>query len=155
MSYTFYGQTKIKGFISDEIGPLPRANIIIKNTKTGTVSNMDGYYEIDAKVNDTLSISYLGYNTQDILVNSQKNINTLLKGDIALDEVEIIAYGSISCRTIYCGGVFRKITDNSKNFKSDLITQSLYPNPSKDGRFQLNLLDSYKNVEIEIINMSG
>jgi len=151
VSYTFYGQTKIKGFVSDETGPLPGANVLIKNSKTGVVSDMDGYYEIEAKTSDTLSISYLGYNTQHILVDNQKTINTELEGNIALDEVVIVDYGSIKCTDIIgCG--WSTITAKDLN---KFITPSLYPNPSKNGQFQVKLLDSYNNVQIQIVNISG
>ena len=144
------GQTTIRGVVSDEIGPLSEANIIIKNTNIGVVTDFEGAYEINAKTTDTLSISYLGYETKEVLVGNKKRINTFLSGDIKLDEVILHAYGNCKktyCITCRCGVTMTQIT--SKNFKSNLITPTLYPNPSKEGRFKLTLLDDYKNIQIQ------
>ncbi|MEP5339217.1 MAG: carboxypeptidase-like regulatory domain-containing protein [Algibacter sp.] len=153
LSINLFAQTNIKGFVSDDISALAGANIIIKNTSIGVVSDYDGNYEIDAKQTDTLSISYLGYKTVDVLVENQKKINTVLNGNIELDAVEIVAYLSYRCRMLSCGMCISYVT--CKNFKSNIITESLYPNPSKDGRFNLNLLKPYKKVEIQISSMSA
>lgn len=164
VSYVGYGQTKIKGFISDEMGPLPGANILIKNSNIGVVSNFDGYYEIQAKASDTLSISFVGYNTQDVLVANQKEINTFLEVNlVTLDEVVIVGYAVMKKSYItrcYGNGIYCDTNDDSSEkkqtiFKSDIITQKLYPNPSKGGQFKLDLLDDYNNVEIQVTNMSG
>lgn len=162
MSLT-YAQKTIKGYVSDHIGPLEGANILIKNSTIGTVSNIDGYYEIEANYNDTLSISYLGYSTKDILVANQKMINTVLDGEIQLKEVQIVAYGTIRCtyRTIcqftkcntVCGFNVEKINPARK--EPLLVIQNLYPNPSKDGRFAIKLLHDFKNIQIQVANISG
>jgi hypothetical protein len=61
-------QTKITGTVSDHLGQLPLANITIKNSKTGTYTNENGSFSIDAKSTDTSQFSYLGYKTKDVLV---------------------------------------------------------------------------------------
>ena len=164
VSINLFGQTAVKGFVSDDLGALSGVNIIIKNTRIGVVSDLDGNYEIEAKKTDTLSISYLGYETIDILVRNKKNIKTVLSGNIALDAVEVIAYCTVKrTHTISCGWYTVCETECTsveskrinKNFKSNMISEFLYPNPSKNGRFNLNLLKPYKNVEIQISNMSG
>lgn len=152
LSVNFFAQTQIKGIVSDDLGVLAGANIIIKNTNTGVVSDLDGNYKIDAKETDTLSISYLGYDTKDVSVGNKKNIKTVLNGNIQLDAIEVIAYGSHICK-ISCGGMIRYV--NYKNFKSNIITESLSPNPSKNGFFNLDLLKRYKEIEIKISNISG
>lgn len=154
LSINLLGQTRIKGTVFDDLGALAGANIIIKNTNIGAVSDLDGYYEIEAKENDTLSISYLGYETVDVLVKNKKNVKTVLSGDIALEAVNIVAYESYKCSSrICCTSVIRYVTN--KTFKSDIISESLFPNPSKNGVFNLNLLGAYGQVEIQISNISG
>lgn len=135
------------------IGLLSGANIIIKNSNIGTISDIDGTYEIVTKQTDTLSISYLGYDTKDVLVANQSSIKTVLGGVVSLGEVEIMAYGSGKRCCVLCCGMVRNISGN--NFKSNIITESLYPNPSREGRFKLRLLQDYKKVQIQISNMSG
>ena len=51
---------KIKGTVSDELGPLPGATVVIKGTTVGITTDFNGVFEIDAKINDTLEISFAG-----------------------------------------------------------------------------------------------
>lgn len=153
MNYYSFSQAMIRGNVSDNIGPLIGANIILKNTQRGAITDFDGNYEIEAKALDTLSISYLGYRTEEIPVGKQIEINSILIGGVELDEVKIVAYGSTKRCCVLCCGIVRHLVNN--NFKSNIIKESLYPNPSKQGYFKLGLLKDYKNVEIQVSNMSG
>ena len=164
MSLYTYSQTMVRDQIRDDNGFLPGANIIIKHTQKGTVSDFDGNYEIEAKATDTLSISYMGYKTFDVLIGKQTEINSILTGYVELDAVEIMAYGTRSnTDNLYCGNhvlcKMRCVTSVSarlvKNFKSNIIKESLYPNPSRQGVFKLRLLQDYKNVQVQVSNMSG
>lgn len=91
-----YAQTqKISGTVTDELGPVAGANILVKGTATGTQTDFDGNFTIEASPDDVLSISYLGYATQEITVGIQSTINvTLIEDAAALDEVVVIGYGS-------------------------------------------------------------
>ncbi|WP_369047801.1 SusC/RagA family TonB-linked outer membrane protein [Tenacibaculum sp. UWU-22] len=88
-------QTKtIKGVVSDSAGPLPGVAIIIKNTTTGTETDFDGQYSIEAKSGDILVFSFVGMSTQEITVSEKSTINVTLKEDSAvLDEVVVTAQG--------------------------------------------------------------
>jgi hypothetical protein len=74
---------------------LPGAIIIVKGTITGTVADIDGNYQIDLPAGaNMLDVSFLGYKTQEINVNSP-SINVTLAPDLAsLDEVVVIGYGT-------------------------------------------------------------
>jgi len=89
---------EISGTITDaESGfPVPGANILVKNTTKGTVSDFDGNFTIsDVEPGSTLSFSYLGYLTYEVVVNDNSNLNIQLVPDIAkLDEVIVIGYGT-------------------------------------------------------------
>ncbi|ANW96812.1 SusC/RagA family TonB-linked outer membrane protein [Wenyingzhuangia fucanilytica] len=75
--------------------PIPGANVIIKGTSTGTISDFDGNYQITVKKGDVIVLSYLGFKTQEIVVSDQKKISTKLQEDSSeLDEVVIVGYGS-------------------------------------------------------------
>ena len=89
-----YAQS-VSGVVSDASGPLPGVNVIVKGTATGTVTNFDGEFQINANSGDTLVFSFLGYLTQEVVV-SGTTLNVTLAEDAAqLDEVVIVGYGSI------------------------------------------------------------
>lgn len=147
-----FSQTIFKGTVADEFGPLDGANIMIKNSRVGVVANADGFFEIQAKKEDTLLVSYLGYNTKEVVIDNEEQIYIELEGNIALNEVEIVAYGvGRRCCYLRCG----VYSVTCKDYESDVITEKLYPNPSKNGIFQLNLLNNYKKVKVHVSNISG
>ncbi len=87
----------VSGIISDSFGqPLPGANIIEKGTINGTQSDFDGHFNINvSNQNAVLVVSYVGFLSQEISINGQKNINIQLKEDTAaLDEVVVVGYGT-------------------------------------------------------------
>lgn len=95
----------------------------------------------------------MGYNSKEVVVENQKEIKVVLDGNIALDAVEIVAYGSYRCsRTICCVGVVRCYHEG---FNPKTVAEKLYPNPSRTGRFQLKLIDDYKTINIQAFNISG
>ncbi|MBW2938206.1 carboxypeptidase-like regulatory domain-containing protein [Aureisphaera sp. CAU 1614] len=64
----------IKGTVTDEMNmPLPGANVIVKGTANGTQTDFDGNYEIELEANQTISFSYLGYDTKEITVSNISN----------------------------------------------------------------------------------
>ena len=91
-----FGQSKsISGIITDAEGlPLPGVNILIKGTTTGTQSDFDGNYSINAKINDVLVFSYVGMAQQEITVESSNEVNVTMGAGTDLDEVVVVAYGS-------------------------------------------------------------
>ena len=88
-------QITITGKVDDESGvPLPGVNIIVKGTTNGTQTDFDGNYSIVASGNATLSFSYIGLKTQEIVVGNRNVINVTMIEDAAkLDEVVITAFG--------------------------------------------------------------
>lgn len=74
--------------------PIIGANIRIKGTTTGTITDIDGNFSIEAKPQSVIEVSYIGYLTQETVINNQKSIRFLLKEDTkTLDEVVVIGYG--------------------------------------------------------------
>ncbi len=89
-----YAQT-VTGVVSDASGPVPGANVILKGTTTGTVTDFDGNYSIAVNNGDILVFSFVGYLSQEISYTGQATIDVLLQEDAALlDEVIIVGYGS-------------------------------------------------------------
>lgn len=72
------------------------ANIMIKGTNTGTVTDVNGKFSIQAASMDILVFSYLGMNSQEIQVGNSKVVNvTLTDNSKTLDEVVVVGYGSV------------------------------------------------------------
>ncbi len=87
---------KVSGTITDKSGePIIGANVVIKGTTNGTITDIDGNYALDVPVSAILQISYIGYLTQDIPVNGKQQINIRLVEDTQqLDEVVVVGYGT-------------------------------------------------------------
>lgn len=89
-------QTKLlKGQVLDHKtgDPVIGANVIVKGTTNGTITDMDGYYELEAPAGATLQISYIGYKTLEISANSENLTVKLMEDSETLDEVVIVGYG--------------------------------------------------------------
>ncbi len=88
-------QSRITGTVTDANNEsLPGANVFIKGTDRGTITDLDGKFTFDASSNDVLVVSFIGYITQEIQVGTQSVINVILIDDItSLQEVVVIGYG--------------------------------------------------------------
>ena len=92
-----YSQTKtVTGTVSDNMGPMPGVNVLVKGTTNGVVTDFDGEFTIDDVSNDdTLVFSYIGFVSQEVPVGTQTEINiTLIEDTQALDEVVVVGYGT-------------------------------------------------------------
>lgn len=88
---------KITGNVTNESGqPIIGATVLEKgHTSNGTISDIDGNFTITVPANATLTISYIGYMTQEIKVGYQTSFKIVLKDDTkALDEIIVVGYGS-------------------------------------------------------------
>ncbi len=74
---------------------LPGVNVLVKNTTTGTVTDIDGNYSLTVPdENSVLVYSFIGYTTQEIEIQGRSQIDVVLQEDIAvLDEIVVIGYG--------------------------------------------------------------
>jgi TonB-linked SusC/RagA family outer membrane protein len=89
-------QTPLKGTVKDASSgePLIGVSILVKGQNAGTVTNLEGNYEIDATAKDTLIFSYVGYDPMVIEASDPKLINLLLlPNSVGLDEVTVTALG--------------------------------------------------------------
>jgi len=86
----------ISGTIVDDANvPIPGVNVVISGTTTGTATDFDGLYTINANSGDVLQFSYIGYVTQTITVGDQETINVVMTEDAALlEEVVVVGYGT-------------------------------------------------------------
>jgi len=75
--------------------PLIGVSIMIKGTTQGTVTDIDGHYNLTVEAGSTLLFSYIGYVTQEVRVNNQNVLNIkLLEDTQAIDEVVVVGYGT-------------------------------------------------------------
>lgn len=87
-----FAQQTVTGTITDESGaPIPGATIF--NSNNSTTSDFDGNFEINSFVDDVITVSYVGYNQQQVTVTSL-NVNVVLESSTSLDEVVVVGYGS-------------------------------------------------------------
>ena len=89
--------TLVKGIVYDDLDmPAMGVNILKKGTLEGTITNMDGAFEMSVQRGDVLVFSYIGFMTQEITYNGQADLVVKLKEDAeALDEVVVIGYGTM------------------------------------------------------------
>lgn len=105
----------VTGTVVDQNGePLMGVNVIEKGTTNGTMTDMDGRFTLSVPGNATLQISYIGYTTEEVVVNNQTKLNITLKEDSQnLDELVVVGYGVVR-KADLAGSV--AVLD-SKNFK--------------------------------------
>ncbi|MCK9343014.1 MAG: carboxypeptidase-like regulatory domain-containing protein [Massilibacteroides sp.] len=86
---------KIKGTIMDESGdPIIGANVMVKGTAEGTITDLDGKFFMSVPDKAVLVISYVGYIKQEVKVTDQSSLRIILIEDTKiLDEVVIVGYG--------------------------------------------------------------
>ncbi len=86
----FEVQEPVTGKVLDEDGePLPGASIVVKGTSTGTTTDFDGNYSINASAGDVLVVSYIGFTTKEVAVNGS-TINVTLIAGVELSEAIVI-----------------------------------------------------------------
>jgi TonB-dependent starch-binding outer membrane protein SusC len=106
-------QKAISGRVTDEQNqPLMGATVLVKGTETGTITDLDGKFEILATAADVLIVSYVGYASKEITPGDQTSLVIQLSADLnALDEVVVVAYG-VQKRSDVTGAIGSANTDD-------------------------------------------
>jgi TonB-dependent starch-binding outer membrane protein SusC len=88
--------TRISGKVTSDAGdPLSGVSVTIKGTTHGTTTNATGDYELTAPETAVLVISYVGYQSQEVSVNSQTTINVkMVQSEKPLDQIVVVGYGT-------------------------------------------------------------
>jgi len=94
LQFSFAQEKTISGKVSDETGPLPGVNVIVKGTNNGSQTDFEGNYSIIANTGDILVFSYVGMDTVEKTVGSSSTIDVVMSGSNVLEEVIITAYGT-------------------------------------------------------------
>jgi TonB-linked SusC/RagA family outer membrane protein len=114
----------VSGRVTDETdAPLPGVNVLVKGTTVGTTTDSDGRFTIDVENESSVLIfSFIGYQSQEVQVGTQTNINIKMNADIqSLQEVVVVGYGEQKKTTI---------TGAVTSVKSDIIAQAPVANLS-------------------------
>ena len=128
-SASVYGQDgfTVSGTVVDEVGvPLPGASIIEKGTTNGVVSDFDGNYSFEvANSNATLTISYIGFEAQEVPINGNSVINVTMQSTAStLDEVVLVGYGAVKKKDL-TGAISQvdaaALSDQSTNSVTDVL----------------------------------
>lgn len=92
-----FAQNQITGHVVDTTGePVIGANVTVKGTATGTITDIDGNFTLPVESNDgILIVSFIGYKSAEVSINGKTQINVVLKEDTeTLDEVVVVGYGT-------------------------------------------------------------
>lgn len=89
----------VSGTVTEENGPLPGANVIVKGTQNGATTDFDGNYTLNNVASDAILVfSYVGYTSQEVAVGGRSTVSVTLSLDNALDEVVLIGYGTTTIK---------------------------------------------------------
>jgi TonB-linked SusC/RagA family outer membrane protein len=140
----------IKGKITDEEGiPLPGATIMEKGTTNGAITDIDGNYTLSVSAEKSiLKISYIGFETQEVIIGAKITINVILKPSAtSLDEVIITGYQNLSVNKSTGSVNVIKSEDIDKKGNSNIIQSlegqvaglGLFSDPTGEGKTKFNI----------------
>lgn len=119
MQFSFAQEKTVTGVVSDDLGPIAGANVVVKGTTRGTTTDFDGNYAISAAEGEVLEISYVGYANQEVTVGGANSYDVMIT-PAQLEEVVVTALG-----------IKRKedaITSNYQVVKTEELTSASNPN---------------------------
>lgn len=122
----FAQQKAVTGTVKDPSGvPMPGVNVVIKGTTTGTVTDVNGNFTINAAENDVLVVSFIGYKAQEVPVGTQTSIAVELSDDLTtLGEVVVVGYG-VQDKKVVTGATVAVKTDDLMKTNSLQLGQAL------------------------------
>ncbi len=158
----------VSGTVTDANNvPIPGANILVVNSTRGTQTDFDGNYTIEVANGDTLRFSYLGYVSQDIVIDSQTVINvTMIEGSNQLDEVVVVGYGNRK-RSQLTGAIAKiggeevaaiqaaRVDDALAGKLAGVLIQNQSGEPGADPRIQVRAASSISGDASPLIVVDG
>ncbi|WP_271855101.1 SusC/RagA family TonB-linked outer membrane protein [Patiriisocius marinus] len=104
---------------------IPGANVIVKGTSTGAITDFDGNFSVSVKSGDVLSVSYVGFLTQEVKITNQTTLNVSLKQDEnTLDEVLVVGYGT-QRKSHVTGSVAKVVGEDLAAIQSSRVDDAL------------------------------
>ncbi len=132
---------KVSGTVSDAANKelIPGASVLIKGTQTGSMTDINGKYSLNAPKGSTLVFSFIGYENYEVIVGTENNIDVSLKAvSQAIEGVVVIGYGTTTKK---------EVTGSIASVKSDQFNKGAYTNP-------MGLLQG-KVAGLTIVNPNG
>lgn len=115
MTFTLSAQNvQISGvvFSGSDNEPLPGVSIIVKGTTTGTVTDINGHFSISAAPKSVLAVSFIGYESQEVVADASSSMTIILNEDIRLiDEVVAVGYG-VQKKSVVTAAIAKVSTDD-------------------------------------------
>lgn len=145
-----FSQTKtVSGTVSDNTGPIPGVNVLVKGTTNGVSTDFDGNYSIDGvSESDVLVFSYIGFVTREIPVGTQQRIDPILESDLqALDEVIVVGYGT-QRKSNVVGSVSSVEVEEATNIPTTNVSEMLR---GRAAGVQVNLGDARPGGNSDIV----
>ena len=117
---------KITGVVKDKQGEaIIGANVVVKRTTIGNMTDMDGKFSLEVPSNATLQISYIGYKSTEVPVGKQTFLNILLAEDTEmLEEVVVVGYGTTKRRDVV-GSISKISSEDIVKIPSTNLAESL------------------------------
>lgn len=117
---------KVTGKVTDDKGEaIAGANVAIKGTTSGAITDIDGNFSLDVSPNQTVIISFIGYEPKSVLITNQKSLNIVLKEMTnQLDELVVVSYGTQKKRDL-TGSVSKVDADALENLPVGQFAQKL------------------------------
>ena len=117
---------KITGTVVDATGmPVIGANVMVKGTTNGTITDMDGKFSLEVEDGAVLQVSYIGFANQEIKVGNQSKLSIALKEDAeALDELVVVGYGTQK-KVNLTGSVAAVNTDDIQDTPASSLSNAL------------------------------
>ncbi len=87
----------VRGVVTDALGPMGGVNVLVKGTANGTMTDMNGSYELsNVPVGAVIEFSFVGYKTLEVTVGTDEVVNVTIEEDQnVLDELVVIGYGTV------------------------------------------------------------
>ena len=87
---------KITGTVTDAMGPVIGASVVVKGTSNGVATDFDGNFTLSVNQGQTIVVSYIGYVSKEVKIDSRSNYQITLEEDKkVLDEVVVVGYGTM------------------------------------------------------------
>ncbi|WP_234364043.1 SusC/RagA family TonB-linked outer membrane protein [Lunatibacter salilacus] len=117
---------EVRGRVTDERGdPIPGATIIIEGTASGTATDIDGNFSLEAPEGAILLVSFIGYQAQRVTLSNQTSLTIILQEDLSsLDEIVVVGYGTQK-KSDLTGSISSIKGDAVKEFPVTSIDQAL------------------------------
>jgi TonB-dependent starch-binding outer membrane protein SusC len=125
-SWTYGQAVTVRGKVTDESNaPMVGVNVVVQGTTIGTVTDIDGKYQIQTEPKATLTFSFIGYKSQTVAVGNQTEINVALStSGIDMGEVVVVGYG-VQRREAVTGSVASISGGDLRDIPANNFTQAL------------------------------